>query len=108
MLADERLHVFVAEIDQRVVSTCTLDVIPNLTRGARPFAVLQNVVTHQDFRSQGIGAALNAHALEFAWSLNCYQVLVQTSRPEVIAFYERLGFRPDKTGLVAKPEWCQS
>jgi ribosomal protein S18 acetylase RimI-like enzyme len=83
-----------------------LDIVPNLTRGVRPFAVLQNVVTHCDYRGQGIGQLLNSHALAFAWEHNCYQVLVQTGRPEVVGFYEKLGFRKDKIGMVAKPEWC--
>ena len=105
ILTDKRIKCFVAEIDREVVASCIIDIVPNLTRGVRPFGVLQNVVTHQDFRGKGIGKKLNLYALEYAWSQNCYQVLVQTGRPEVTSFYERLGFRPDKIGLVAKPEW---
>lgn len=107
MLKDERLHCFVVEKCGELLATCTLDIVPNLTRGARPFAVLQNVVTHKDYRGQGIGGVLNQYALSFAWERNCYQVLVQTGRPEVVSFYERLGFRQDKQGLVARPEWCK-
>lgn len=105
MIDDERLHCFIAEYNREPAATCMLDIVPNLTRGLRPFGVLQNVVTHSDYRGLGIGTRINAHALDFAWKKNCYQVLVQTGRPEVVAFYERLGFRRDKIGLVAKPQW---
>ena len=103
MLRDPRLFSFVAEFEGEVVGSCVLDIVPNMTRGARPFGVLQNVVTHRDYRGRGVGKQLNEFVLAFAWSRNCYQVLVQTGRPEVVAFYERLGFRQAKIGMVAKP-----
>jgi len=107
IINDQRLKCFVAELDNKVIASCILDIVPNLTRGIRPFGVLQNVVTHADYRGKGIGKKLSMFALEFAWSKNCYQVLVQTGRPEVTNFYLSLGFRQDKIGLVAKPEWCK-
>ena len=108
IIDDRRLHCFMAYLDGEAVGTCMLDIVPNLTRGARPFGVLQNVVTAAKHRGKGIGRKLNQHVLNFAWSKNCYQVLVQTGRPAVTSFYEKLGFRPDKIGLVAKPEWQNS
>ncbi|HEY2881554.1 MAG TPA: hypothetical protein VGJ15_03960, partial [Pirellulales bacterium] len=39
--SDSNLHYFVAEIDSRLVSTCTLTVVPNLTRGARPYGLIE-------------------------------------------------------------------
>ena len=103
ILDDKRLHCFVADEDSTIIASCILDIVPNLTRGMRPFAVLQNVVTHETFRGKGIGKGLNQFALDFAWKKNCYQVLVQTGRPEVTSFYEGLGFKQEKTGLVARP-----
>ena len=105
---DNRLFCFVAVIDGTVASTCVLDIIPNLTRGARSFAVLQNVVTDKNFRGLGVGAQLNQYAIDFAWAKGCYQVLVQTGREEVVGFYEKLGFKKDKIGLLIKPEWGKS
>src|SRR5262245_29560040 len=54
ILSDPQLHYLVADVDGRVVSTCNLTIIPNLTRGARPYGVIENVVTHPDFRRRGI------------------------------------------------------
>lgn len=103
ILNDERLHLFFAELDGAIVASSILDIVPNLTRGARPFGVLQNVVVKKDRQGKGLGSEFNRKVLNFAWEQNCYQVLVQTGRPETIPFYEGLGFKRDKVGLVAKP-----
>jgi GNAT superfamily N-acetyltransferase len=103
ILTDPRISCFVLSENSKLVSTCLLDIVPNLTRGIRPFGVLQNVVTSTEARGRGLGAKLIREALKFAWANDCYQVLVQTGQPEAIPFYEKLGFRQDKVGLVMKP-----
>ena len=37
MLHDPRLYCLVTVIDDHLVSSCTLVIVPNLTRGARPY-----------------------------------------------------------------------
>jgi ribosomal protein S18 acetylase RimI-like enzyme len=56
--------VFVAEIGQRLVASCMLAIIPNLTRGARSFGVIENVVTHPDHRRTGLGRIILSAAVE--------------------------------------------
>jgi GNAT superfamily N-acetyltransferase len=102
---NDNLHYFVAEVDSRLVASCMLAVIPNLTRGSRPFGVMQNVVCDPEFRGRGIASALLEYANEFAWAENCYQILLQTGRPETHGFYRGVGYRDDiKTAFVIKPE----
>ena len=89
-----------------LVSACTLIVIPNLTRGGRPYALIENVVTHPDYRRQGCGTAVLKYALEGAWSRNCYKVMLLTGSQNeaTLRFYENAGFeRGVKTGFVARP-----
>src|SRR5690606_24163545 len=67
-LGNNHIKYFGYFLDGRLVSSCTATVIPNLTRGCRPYAVVENVVTHVDFRARGYGKAILQAALDFAWS----------------------------------------
>lgn len=42
------------EEEGRLLATCNLSIIPNLTRGARPFARIENVVRPTAYRRQGL------------------------------------------------------
>lgn len=106
ILAADGLDILVGELDGRVVATCYLNVIPNLTRGGRSYAVVENVVVDAALRGQGHGQALVRHALARAWAAGCYKALLQTGSrdPAVLGFYASCGFsRSDKTGFVARP-----
>ena len=95
-----------AELDARLVASCTLIVVPNLTGQARPFGLIENVVTHREFRRRGLGTAALEYALDLAWDAGCYKVMVLTGRkePGVHRFYERADFHQDgKTGFIARP-----
>jgi GNAT superfamily N-acetyltransferase len=101
------LHYFVVEYDGSIVSSCTLSIIPNLTRGARPYGVIENVVTHPDLRNKGFAKAALKYALDFAWRSNYYKVMLLSSvyRNGAQGLYESVGFNKDaKVGYVAKPE----
>lgn len=89
-----------------LVAACVVIVIPNLTRGCRPYAIIENVVTHGNYRRQGLGRAVMKAAMDHAWSQGCYKILLLTGRKDerVWRFYESLGFdREGKTGFVAVP-----
>ena len=106
ILATEGLEIIAGELAGRVVATCYLNVIPNLTRGGRSYAVVENVVVDASLRGRGLGQALVRNALERAWAAGCYKALLQTGSREaaVLRFYESCGFsRSDKTGFVARP-----
>jgi len=88
-----------------LIASCNLAAIPNLTRGGRSYGVIENVVTHADHRGQGHGQAVIRHAIEQAWAVDCYKVVLTTSRkdPAVWAFYERCGFDGgDKRAFVIR------
>jgi RimJ/RimL family protein N-acetyltransferase len=106
ILSAPNLHCFVVETKSRVVATCTLALIPNLTRNLRPYGVIENVVTDPAFRNKGFGTDVLRCALREAWRAGCYKVMLATgSRDEAtLRFYERAGFqRGIKTGFIAYP-----
>jgi len=87
--------VFLAESDGVVVGTIDCVTLPNLTRGARPFMLVENVVVTAGHRRSGVGAALLEAAFALARHTHCYkiQLLSRVSREAAHAFYESLGFR---------------
>jgi GNAT superfamily N-acetyltransferase len=81
-----------------VVSSCTLVVIPNLTRGGRPYGLIENVVTHAAFRGRGFGKQLLHAAVTAAWQVDCYKVILMTGskKQSTLAFYTSAGSSKDR------------
>ena len=102
------IRYFGAFVESQLVSSCTLAVIPNLTRGGRPYGVIENVVTQAEHRACGFGKAVLAEALSAAWSQGCYKVMLMTGRKDeaTFQFYESAGFdRQARQAFIAKPSW---
>lgn len=105
ILDNEALYYIVAYTEGRLVATCNLTIVPNLTRSARPYGLIENVVTHPEYRRRGIGTQVLQYALNIAWKQGCYKVMLLTgSKNEAtLRFYEQAGFvRGEKTGFVAR------
>ena len=94
---DENMHILVAEADGRAVSSVQLAIIESLTHNVRPFAVIENVVTHADYRNKGLASALLQNATEIAQARNCYKVSLETgsNRESTLNFYRSNGFEID-------------
>ena len=93
--------ILLGEIYDELVSSCTVVVIPNLTRGGTPYALIENVVTEADHRRQGYGKLVLDAATNHAWDCGCYKVMLMTGSNEgaTLAFYESVGFKHSKTGF---------
>lgn len=106
ILESPHLHLLVMEYQDSLIATTYLNIIPNITRSASPYAVIENVVTSADFRGQGVGRRLMQQTLAVAWQQGCYKAMLQTGSKTSAthAFYRACGFRDDdKTGYVARP-----
>jgi predicted GNAT family N-acyltransferase len=106
ILSAPGLHLFVLELEGVVVATTYLNVIPNLTRSASPYAVIENVVVEEALRGAGLGKQIMDGTLKAAWAAGCYKAMLMTGsqRPATHSFYRACGFSADaKTGYVARP-----
>jgi len=98
------LSVYLVEVGGKPVATCYLNVIPNLTRGGRSYALIENVVTDKNHRKSGIGTALLKQVMSRAFSLDCYKVMLLTGRDsKVHTFYEKCGLeKHSKTAFIKR------
>jgi len=103
MLGNPGMEIWVVESEGRLAASCTLVIVDNLTRGGRPYALIENVVTRVDERRRGFGHAVLRQAIDSACLHGCYKVMLMTSSKsdEVHQFYEGAGFKKGvKTGFI--------
>ena len=103
IIEDENHHLIVNEADGQIISSCVCVIIPNLTRGIRPYAFVENVVTHKDYRKRGLARECLNYARDIAQKENCYKMMLLTGskRPETLRFYENSGYNSnDKTAFI--------
>jgi GNAT superfamily N-acetyltransferase len=81
-------------VDGLMVTSAHAVIVKNLTRGARPFAVIENVVTHAGYRRRGYSRELLKRLLERCWERRCYKVSLTSAsfRDAAHELYEGLGF----------------
>lgn len=100
--SDPDYHIIVAEVDGRLVSSCSCIIIPNMTHQAKPYAFVENVVTHADYRNRGLASACLKTAKEIAEQNSCYKIFLLTGSKleSTLNFYERAGYeRNTKTAF---------
>jgi GNAT superfamily N-acetyltransferase len=109
VLGLEGSTVFVAEMDgpkPQLVSTCTLFILPDLSRMCRPQAIIDNVATLDTHRRLGLGRAVIETAIAAAWEAGCHKLVLTTgSQAEgTMRFYESIGFeRNTRTVFQIRP-----
>lgn len=103
IMQDKNHHIIVKEVDGRIVSSCVCVIISNLTRNIRPYAFVENVVTHDDYRGKGYATECLDFAKEIAEKENCYKMMLLTGSKEeaTLNFYRRAGYNSsDKTAFI--------
>ncbi|MCR4588958.1 MAG: GNAT family N-acetyltransferase [Lachnospiraceae bacterium] len=103
IIEDKNHHIIVNEIDGKIVSSCVCVIIPNLTRDVRPYAFIENVVTHDEYRGNGYATECLDHARKIALKENCYKMMLLTGskKQSTLDFYKKAGYNSnDKTAFI--------
>lgn len=103
IINDKNHHIIVAEENGKLVSSVVCVIIPNLTRNVRPYAFIENVVTHSDYRKRGYATACLNYARDIAKKENCYKMMLLTGSKDesTLNFYKQVGYNSaDKTAFI--------
>jgi len=84
-----------------VIGTMVLLIVPNLSHGALPWAIEENMVVDPSYRRKGIGRLLTEYAIARAREAGCYkvQLLSNVKRGESYRLYKALGFKTSAYGF---------
>ena len=107
ILNDKNHHIILNEVDGILVSSCVCVIIPNLTRNARPYAFIENVVTHADYRGKAYATECLDYAREIAVGNHCYKMMLLTGskKQSTLNFYAKAGYNSmDKTAFI---QWLE-
>lgn len=107
IVQDKNHHIIVNEVNGKIVSSCVCVIIPNLTRDVRPYAFVENVVTHKDYRGKGYATQCLNYAKEIAIKENCYKMMLLTGSKDdkTLSFYNNAGYNSaDKTAFI---QWIE-
>lgn len=100
---DKNLYYIVVKIDGKIVSSCNIAIIKNLTRNLRSYGLIENVITDSNYRKKGHATKALNMAIEIAKDNDCYKIMLLTGskEKETLKFYEQIGFiRGIKIGFI--------
>ena len=88
-LSDEKKEIIWSEIhknknitylgvfeDNKLISSCFVAIIPNLTNQGKSIGYIENVITDVNHRRKGVGKKLMQKAIEIAQENNCCKIFV--------------------------------
>lgn len=107
IIRDENHHIIVKIVNGKIVSSCVCVIIPNLTRNVRPYAFIENVVTHAEYRGKGYATECLNYAKAIAEKADCYKIMLLTGSKDrkTLDFYEKAGYNStDKTAFI---QWLE-
>jgi GNAT superfamily N-acetyltransferase len=103
MAASPEVTVYLAERSGRPVGTATLTLLPNITYGGAPSALIEAVTVIPEARRRGVATALLRRALADAGAAGCHKVQLLSHKRHATdgahALYAGLGFVPEAEGF---------
>ena len=103
IIADKNYYIVVAVEDKKIISSCVMIIIPNLTHNQRPYALIENVVTDMEYRNKGFATKCLHYAKRIAVQNNCYKIMLMTGskKDSTLNFYKKAGYNDkDKTAFI--------
>lgn len=100
---DKNYYIVLGCEGERAVSSCVINIIPNLTHSQRPYAVIENVVTDVSRRHRGYATAVLDFAGKKAVANGCYKIMLMTGSKDesTLNFYRKAGYNSeDKTAFI--------
>jgi len=93
-IINQNIKYFIAKDNEKIIGSCYICIIPNLTRGGKSIGFIENVITDIKYRGKGIGKNIMENAIKYAKENNCYKVILQSGnkRTDAHEFYKKLGF----------------
>lgn len=76
----------------------------DIIAGCQPWAMVQNVITADKVRGQGVGRLVMCALEAFAQERGCSYIQLTTSRPDAHAFYKAIGYSGDLVRAFRK-QW---
>jgi GNAT superfamily N-acetyltransferase len=97
IIEQNNIRYFIAKENNKILASCYMVIIPNLTRNGQSIGFIENVITDKNNRRKGIGKNVMEMAIKYAKENNCYKILLQSNnkRKESHKFYENIGFDGD-------------
>lgn len=103
ILQDKDYHIIVAQENKKIVSSCVCVIIHNLTHNQQSYALIENVVTDEQYRKRGLATQCLNYAKQIALKSNCYKLMLLTSSKmeSTLNFYRKAGYNSeDKTAFI--------
>ena len=99
--ADPNQYLMVVNLDNEIVGTCHLTIMPSLTFTGSTRMQIEAVRVSATHRRQKIGEWMMNAAIDFAKSnyISMIQLTTNKQRPRTKQFYERLGFEATHEGM---------
>ena len=93
-IKNQNIKYFIAKENGKIIASCYICIIPNLTRNGKSIGFIENVITDIEYRKKGIGKNIIENAIKYAKEQNCYKVTGQSGnkRTDAHKFYESIGF----------------
>ena len=89
---DPNYHIIVKIVDDKIVSTCTIIILYNLGNALRPYALLDKLVTLDDYRNNGYAIECLDYAQRIANLEGCHKIVVDVDEKSVTRVFEKDGF----------------